>query len=98
MSPALQFIENYKASCTWYKCPIQLDVVYYVHRCLAVKSVDFNLNECSGIESKSDASINIYPIFNALRFNTYFRSVTLSNVPNRKDAISTLANTLKSVN
>lgn len=105
-SVAHGYLDVYKAQCAYFSTPICAEFLYYVTNIVQSGSLELDISECPGIEPKSELSLNMVPIFAALRHNSYFRSIVISKVPRyflfhsiynniRKEVISLLADTLK---
>lgn len=89
------FMDVYKAYCNYYRSPAHNEFMHHVTDLVERGSIELDLTECPGMEPKSDITIDLVPVFAALRFNTHFRSVRIEHA--RKEVIQ-LVSRLLSVN
>ena len=90
---AAGLFEAYEAWCNFYQCKPSADFKRHVEDLVQAGSEELDLTKCPGIEPKMEYSFQLEPILNALRYNTYFRSFIVRNVP-RKEVLPLFANTL----
>jgi hypothetical protein len=89
------FLDVYRAFCSYHGIESSQELAHHIHRIVESGSYDLDLTTCPGIEIKSDISLNLVPIFSALRFNTYFRGLFVQDVDKRSELTSLIADVLR---
>lgn len=77
------FLLHYKAMCSFYKIIPSNDVIQFIESLYRNETKEINFFDCPGIEADTPISFDVRPVFQALSFNNYFKSITFCDL-NRK--------------
>jgi Ran GTPase-activating protein (RanGAP) involved in mRNA processing and transport len=83
-SEADGYLDCYIAYCNYFKVPVRKEFIKFIQRLVANGSTDLNLMLCPGIDPQSEIAIDISTVILPLKYNDYFHSVELYDVPHRE--------------
>ena len=95
VSTANGYVDVYKAFCSYHNIEASPEYILHLQRIVDSGSFDLELNNCPGIEAKSDISLNLVPVMSALRFNSYFRGLIIQDIDKRSELMPLIADVLK---
>ena len=95
MGVAGGFIDSYRAWCNFYGEKPSEELIQYISDSVERTPNILDLTYCPGIEPDTNITFNLQPVFQALRFNSYFLGLSLCDVV-AKGAMELLVPCLKS--
>jgi Ran GTPase-activating protein (RanGAP) involved in mRNA processing and transport len=84
----------YEGWCNYFQCKPSPDFKRHVEDLVAAGNEELDLTHCPGIELKMEYTFQLEPILSALRYNRYFRTFAVRDVP-RKEVLPLFATTLE---
>lgn len=86
-------IEAYKAQCSYFKTPtgINFDVIRLIEQQVTDCSLDIDLTDCPQVEKPE----SMLPLIGALRHNSYFRSLSLTECHGNQKIVLMVANVVR---
>jgi len=94
LPPAGAFCEVYRAWCNYYLVKPSEELIHFVLDSVVETPRYLDLAECPGVEPGTSISFDLAPVFSSLRFNQYFQTVCLSDIP-APNAMQLLAGCMK---
>ncbi|PRP82649.1 hypothetical protein PROFUN_09760 [Planoprotostelium fungivorum] len=94
IEPSQAFLKIYRAWCNYYMFPPHPEFLYYLEALYYYSDRDMDLTQVPGIDPRSEAALNLWPVMAALRFDTYFKSIKLHRYP-RKELVFLMADVLR---
>eukprot|EP01125_Pyxidicula_operculata_P018697 TRINITY_DN6666_c0_g1_i1.p1 TRINITY_DN6666_c0_g1~~TRINITY_DN6666_c0_g1_i1.p1 ORF type:complete len:1190 (+),score=323.85 TRINITY_DN6666_c0_g1_i1:85-3654(+) len=80
------FIDSYYAYCNLHSIAPSESLVMYVTDIVNSKSYDLDLTKLPGIDTKGELAVELLPVAESLKYNTYFRSFIIKDVPHKEVA------------